>query len=56
MHIILKNNLHFRTLQFKLTPNLNSLTGPMQDEVNFAMEKELTKSEGQYDMPIASKS
>lgn len=54
MHIILENNLHFRTLQLKLTPNLNSLTRPMQEEVNFAIQKELTKSEGQYDMPIIS--
>lgn len=46
MHIILRNNLHFRALQVKLTPNLNSLTKPMQEEVNFAVEKELTKSEG----------
>ncbi|KAF7531231.1 hypothetical protein G7054_g9086 [Neopestalotiopsis clavispora] len=48
MHIILRNNLHFRTLQLKLTPNLNSLTRPMQDEVNFAVEKELTESEDQW--------
>jgi len=48
MHIILRSNLHFRTLQLKLTPNLNALTRPMQDEVNYAIEQELTKSEGQY--------
>lgn len=46
MHIILRSNLHFRTLQLKLTPHLNSLARPMQEEVNFAVEKELTKSEG----------
>lgn len=46
MHIILRSNLHFRTLQLKLTPNLASLTRPMQEEVNFAVEKELTQSEG----------
>ena len=48
MHIILRSNLHFRTLQLKLTPNLNSLTRPMQEEVNFAVEKELTESEGDF--------
>lgn len=48
MHIILRNNLHFRTLQLKLTPNLNSLTRPMQEEVNFALEKELTQSEDEW--------
>ena len=41
MNIILRNNLHFRTLQLKLTPNLSFLTGPMQEELNFAIEKEL---------------
>lgn len=46
MHIILRSNLHFRTVQLKLTPNLNWLTRPMQDEVNFAVEQDLTKSEG----------
>ncbi|KAJ8111242.1 hypothetical protein ONZ43_g5667 [Nemania bipapillata] len=48
MHIILRNNLHFRTLQLKLTPNLNSLTRPMQEEVNFAVEKELSDSEDEW--------
>lgn len=46
MNIILKNNLHFRTLQLKLTPNLSNLTGPMQDELNFAVSKELPDSSG----------
>lgn len=45
MHIMLRNNLHC-ALQAKLTPNLNSLARPMQEEVNFAVEKDLTKSEG----------
>ncbi|KAI1170439.1 cytochrome P450 [Nemania sp. FL0916] len=48
MHIILRNNLHFRTLQLKLTPNLGSLTRPMQEEVNFAIEKELADSEDEW--------
>lgn len=48
MNIILRNNLHFRTLQLKLTPNLNSLTGPMQEELDFAIEKELPKCHGMY--------
>ena len=41
MNIILQNNLHFRTLQLKLTPNLNYLTAPMQEELSYAFEKEL---------------
>ncbi|KAJ5726101.1 cytochrome P450 [Penicillium malachiteum] len=45
MDIILHYNLHFRTIQRKLTPNLNSLLQPMQDELNFAIEHGLTKSE-----------
>ena len=46
MNIILRNNLHFRTLQLKLTPNLNKLTGPMQDEVNYAIRKEMSDCQG----------
>lgn len=54
MHIILRNNLHFRTLQVKLTPNLNSITLPMQEEVNYAIEKDFTRSEGQCLIPDRS--
>lgn len=46
MNIILKNNLHFRTLQLKMTPNLNSLTKPMQEEMNYAVEQELPACQG----------
>ncbi|KAH8645694.1 hypothetical protein BX600DRAFT_519280 [Xylariales sp. PMI_506] len=35
--IILRNNLHIRTFQLKLTAHLNSLTSPMQEEVNFVV-------------------
>ncbi|MCJ1438191.1 hypothetical protein MMC27_007578 [Xylographa pallens] len=45
MNIILRNNLHFRTLQVKLTPNLSFLTKPMQEELNYAVMKELPHSE-----------
>lgn len=48
MNIILRNNLHFRTLQLKLTPNLSYLTGPMQDELNFAIDKELPDCQSMY--------
>lgn len=48
MDIILKNNLHFRTLQEKLTPHLNHLTAPMQDELNYAIEKDLPKCDGEW--------
>ena len=46
MNIILRNNLHFRTLQLKLNPNLNSLTKPMQEEMSYAIEQELPACEG----------
>lgn len=46
MNIILKNNLHFRTLQEKLTPNLNKLARPMQDELNYACDVELPECDG----------
>ncbi|OGM45786.1 hypothetical protein ABOM_005478 [Aspergillus bombycis] len=39
MHIILRSNLHFRTLQLKLTPHLNTLTRPMQDETKEKEER-----------------
>lgn len=48
MNIILKNNLHFRTLQEKLTPNLNKLARPMQDELNYACDVELPQCDGTY--------
>ena len=46
MNIILRNNLHFRTLQVKLTPNLNSLVEPMKNEMDFAIGQELPDSQG----------
>lgn len=46
MNIILRNNLHFRTLVEKVTPNLNSLTAPMQDELDYAIEKDLPQDQG----------
>ncbi|KAF2183915.1 cytochrome P450 [Zopfia rhizophila CBS 207.26] len=48
MNIILKNNLHFRTLQEKLTPNLAKLAQPMQDELDFAINKELPRCDGEW--------
>ena len=45
MNIILRNDLHFRTLQLKLTPNLGSLADPMKDELNYAIEEELPDCE-----------
>lgn len=45
MNIILRNNLHFRTLVEKVTPNLNFLTPPMQDELDYAVEKDLPECE-----------
>ena len=46
MNIILENNLHFRTLQLKLTPQLATLTASMQDEVNWAIENEFPDADG----------
>ncbi|TGO50593.1 hypothetical protein BCON_0180g00190 [Botryotinia convoluta] len=46
MDIILRNNLHFRTLVEKLTPNLNSLTRPMQDELEYAVTRDLPDCKG----------
>lgn len=46
MNIILQNNLHYRALQLKLTPNLSPLTGPMREELNYAFEHKLPKAEG----------
>ena len=48
MNIILRNNLHFRTLQLKLTPNLSFLTAPMREELDYAVEKELPDCQGLY--------
>lgn len=48
MNIILKNNLHFRTLQLKLTPNLTNLTEPMQEELNLAVKEELPECSGDH--------
>ncbi|KAF2198223.1 cytochrome P450 monooxygenase-like protein [Delitschia confertaspora ATCC 74209] len=48
MNIILKNNLHFRTLQEKLTPNLSKLTRPMQEELNFAVDNELPECDDDW--------
>ncbi|KAJ6031352.1 cytochrome P450 [Penicillium herquei] len=49
MDIILHHDLHFRTIQLKLTPNLNTLIQPMQDELKFAIEHVLTKSEDEWE-------
>jgi ent-kaurene oxidase len=47
MNIILRNNLHFRTLVEKLTPNLNSLTSPMQDELDHALRLDMPHAESE---------
>ncbi|MCJ1396653.1 hypothetical protein MMC18_009545 [Xylographa bjoerkii] len=38
--VILRSNLHFRVIQTKLTPNLGSLTEPMQEELDHALVQE----------------
>lgn len=40
MNIILTSNLHFRMIQSKVTPNLGSLSEPMQEELMFAIEND----------------
>ena len=44
--IALDGDLHIRVLQAKLTPNLGKISGIIQDEVDFAIEAEVPKSEG----------
>ena len=46
MDLILRSDLHFRMIQTKLTPALGSLTGPMEEEVKYAMEHHFPKSDG----------
>lgn len=48
MNIILRKNLHFRTLQLKLTPKLSYLTQHMQDELMFAIAKELPECQSRF--------
>ncbi|KAL8917290.1 MAG: hypothetical protein Q9172_005916 [Xanthocarpia lactea] len=45
MDLILHSNLHFRMIQTRLTPMLGSLTGPMEDEVKFALNEQFPSSE-----------
>ncbi|KAL8665789.1 MAG: hypothetical protein Q9202_001911 [Teloschistes flavicans] len=40
MNIILTSDLHFRMIQSKVTPNLGSLSEPMQEELMFAIEND----------------
>ncbi|RDL31105.1 uncharacterized protein BP5553_09894 [Venustampulla echinocandica] len=53
LEVIIRNKLYFRVLQEKVTPNLNNLTAPMQDELNYAManDKEFPMSEDEW-MPV----
>ena len=51
MNIILRNNLHIQTLQLKLTPNLASLIGPMKNEIDYAIRKELPHCESEHENP-----
>ena len=43
MNLILRSDLHFRMIQQRLTPRLGSLTGPMEEEVKFAMDTDFPK-------------
>ncbi|KAL8688488.1 MAG: hypothetical protein Q9218_005618 [Villophora microphyllina] len=47
MNIILKSDLHFRMIQSKLTPNLASLSEPMQEELMFAVENDFPACDGE---------
>ena len=47
MDLILRSDLHFRMIQSKITPNLGSLTAPMEEEVRWAM-KHLPDSKSQW--------
>ena len=46
MNLILKSNLHFRVIQSKLTPSLGLLTGPLQEELQFAFERDFPGCKG----------
>jgi ent-kaurene oxidase len=48
MDIIMKSNLHFRMIQSKLTPALASLAAPIQDELNYAVQRELPDCKGSF--------
>ncbi|KAF7958294.1 hypothetical protein EAE96_001845 [Botrytis aclada] len=48
MDVILRNNLHFRTLQEKVTPNLGSVTVPMQEELNHALQHDFPNNEDEW--------
>ena len=50
MNIILKSNLHFRMIQAKLTPALGSLTEPMMEELDYAMQQEFPACDGKLYM------
>ncbi|MCJ1330545.1 hypothetical protein MMC10_007230 [Thelotrema lepadinum] len=39
MDLILRSDLHFRMIQTKVTPNLGALTGPMEEEIRWAMQR-----------------
>lgn len=47
MDLILRSDLHFRMIQSKLTPNLGALTGPMEEEVTWAMQR-MPKCQGEW--------
>ena len=46
MNIILSSDLHFRMIQSKVTPNLGSLSEPMQEELTFAIENDFPACNG----------
>ncbi|KAL8941827.1 MAG: hypothetical protein Q9216_002027 [Gyalolechia sp. 2 TL-2023] len=45
MDLILRSNLHFRMIQTRLTPMLGSLTGPMENEVKYALDHHFPSSQ-----------
>ncbi|TVY14663.1 Ent-kaurene oxidase P450 [Lachnellula arida] len=44
MDLILRSNLHFRMIQTKLTPHLGRMTGPMQDELDYAIRQDFPEA------------
>ncbi|CAL5867176.1 uncharacterized protein PFLUO_LOCUS1388 [Penicillium psychrofluorescens] len=48
MDLIMSGDLHFRSIQTKLTPNLASLAAPMRDELKHAVNMELPDCRDQW--------
>lgn len=48
MNLILRSDLHFRTIQTRLTPHLGSLTAPMEEEVDYALRNSFPRCDDDW--------